>query len=285
MSRTRFLMALLAGVACTWTPLSAQTPLGSVPRDVMAVLLQSSDVSSGAPFDLQIGSAPAAFPKDLLPTATRVHVAAVSAASTTVVGVVAAWTAADLATFENALGAAGWVDERHRPAGLAETPRGALLLCRSRHFAVVSLAARELGGMFVRAVVAEDPKRTCAARPASGGGDLALPSLKPPAGAEASGAGIGGSADAVYSSVRIRTSQPLDALAAHYLAQLTSAGWQVEGQSSGTPLLAATRLVGRSTSGEALSGALVVTSLGDTGQVDVLLRVVRHVVTRARVGG
>lgn len=282
MSRMRFLMAFLAGVACMATPLSAQTPLGSIPKDVMAVLLQTPDVASAGSFDLQIGTAPSAFPRDLLPPATRVQVAAIAAASTTVVGVVTVWTAADLAAFEGALGTAGWIDERSRPAGLAEAARGAMLLCRGGQFATVSLMAREPAGMFVRASVTQDPKRSCAARPTTGSGDLSLPSLRPPSGADASGAGIGGNADAMYTSVRLRTTQALEAVSAHYVAQLTSAGWHVEGQSAGSPQLTATRLGRRSATGEALSAALVVTALGDTGQVDVLLRVVRNVVTRTR---
>ncbi|MEZ5316056.1 MAG: hypothetical protein R2752_01500 [Vicinamibacterales bacterium] len=266
-----------AGATGAIAQTSTLTSGGTVPSDVMAVLLQGSDVGSGRAFDLRIGSAPAAFPADLLPAGTRVNATAVGPQATTVVGTLTSYVAADQPAFEAMLTSAGWIEMVSRPKGFTAIVQGVpLTLCRGAEFATVSFAPRMPSGMFVRASVATDASRTCAAPHMSDFSDLPLPSLRPPAGTESSGAAIGGTPDATYTTVRLATTRPVDQIAAHYRDQLTSSGWRVEGEATENGAMSVTRFSTASTGGDPMSGMLVVTALGQSGQVDVLLRLVRN---------
>jgi hypothetical protein len=283
MSRSRTLLALAAAVLFVQASRAAAqstttTATGNtVSKDVVAVLLQGPDVAPGEPFDLRVGSAPVGFPIDLMPAGTRVTATATTATATTVVGTLARFAQSDRPGFDASLAAAGWIDDGSRPRGLtAIAPGTAIAVCRGNDHATVTFTPREPTGAFVRASVVQDPQRACVARPVSTFGDVPMPSLRPPSGAESSAAGIGGTANAMYSSVRLRTTQSLETIVSHYASQLSAAGWRVEGQTSELKAVAVTRLSGASTTGEALSGVLVVTSVGSAGQVDVLLRVVRN---------
>jgi hypothetical protein len=281
MSRHRTLLALSTVAFCAQTIAAApqQTPTSAttISRDVVAVLLQGPDVAPGEAFDLRMGAAPAGFPADLLPTGTRVAATATTSKATTVVGTLARFAQADRPAFESSLARSGWIDEEARPRGLNATAQGTpIVVCRGADFATVTFTPREPTGTFVRASIVKDETRRCAARPVSTFGDVPMPSLRPPSGAESSGAGIGGNSNAMYSSVRLRTAQPVETIASHYASQLTAAGWKVEGHTAEEKSIAVTRLSGSSTTGEPLSGMLVVTSLASADQVDVLLRVVRN---------
>lgn len=282
MSRHRTLLALATVALCAQTvaaaPQQTQTSAANtVSRDVVAVLLQGPDVAPGEAFELRMGVAPPGFPADLLPAGARVAATAMTGKATTVVGTLARFAQADRPAFESSLAKAGWIDEETRPRGLNATAHGApIVVCRGADFATVTFTPRDAGSTFVRASVVRDETRRCVARPISTFGDVPMPSLRPPSGAESSGAGIGGNSNAMYSSVRLRTGQAVETIASHYASQLSAAGWKVEAQTSEAKSIAVTRLSGASTTGEPLSGMLVVSSLTGVDQVDVLLRIVRN---------
>jgi hypothetical protein len=278
MSRRGLLLApaLFLTLPVTFAAQTRSSDATSVSREVVAVLMQGPDIAPGEPFDLRVGTAPEAFPADLMPNGTRVAASATTANALAVVGTVARFAQADRPGYEGSLHAAGWIDNEVHPRGLNAAALGApIAVCRGARFATVTFTPRDAGGVFVRASITEDPKRTCAARPRATYGDVPIPSMRPPSGAESSGAGFGGNPDAMYSSVRLRTGQPLDAIASHYTSQLSAAGWKVDGQTTEPQQVAVTRLSAATTAGEPLSGTLVVTSLGRSNEVDVLLRIVR----------
>jgi hypothetical protein len=140
----------------------------------------------------------------------------------------------------------------------------------------MAFSPRPAGGIYVRASLMNDPRRVCAAQPLTAHAEIPLPSLAVPDGAVAGRVSMGGSSDTVSSAVRIRTDIDVEAVGSHYAAQLTAAGWRIEGRSGDSGAVSVTRLRATSVAGEPVTGLLIVTAIGGTGELDVMLRVVRH---------
>jgi hypothetical protein len=244
----------------------------SVPREVIAILLEGLERGG---FDLRLGDA-LEFPDDLLPAGAEIAVSAVGDETTTVVATTPTLSASARVDYEQRLVAAGWTNPE-RPTGFMASATGPLVtVCRGSEFATVSFSPRPAGGSYVRAAVMTDTRRACAAQPSTAYAEMPLPSLAAPVGAVTGRASMGGTSDTVYSAVRIRTDIPVEAVGSHYAEQLTTAGWRVEGQSGDPGAVSVTRLGATSPAGEAVTGLLVVTAIDGTGDLDVMLRVVRH---------
>jgi hypothetical protein len=184
----------------------------------------------------------------------------------------------DRSAFERRLDGAGWINPL-LPAGFAAPPtRASLTMCRGDRFAMISFAPRSEGGTWVRASIVTDAERPCIARPRATASQVPLPALAPPAGARGGHASVGGTPDAMYSSVRLETRRSAAEVAAHYAGQLTAAGWTIEGRSSEAATMAVTRLRTSGAAGERITGLLVVTSLDALDQMDVLFRIVQPAV-------
>jgi hypothetical protein len=134
--------------------------------------------------------------------------------------------------------------------------------------------ARREGGSYLRAAVSVEPGRACSTQPAAALASLPLPSMPAPAGAVAGRASMGGTADSLYSAIRLETRETVQAVSAHYANQLAAAGWTVEGQAADAAAMAVTRLRTTGAAGERVTAVLVVTAIEGTGAIDVLLRLV-----------
>jgi hypothetical protein len=248
---------------------------GAVPREAMALLLAGPEGFGSRPFDLRVGSAPAGFPGDLLPTGALVRVSAGIDGLAAVVAVAARFSADDRVAFEQQLEAGGWINPL-RPAGFAAREAGpSLSLCRGDRFATLSFLTRSEGGSYVRASVATEPGRACLVQAPSVVSTVPLPSMPVPADARSGRASMGGTSDAMYTSIRLTTRQSVEAISAHYVRQLTSAGWTVEGRTADGAAMSVTRLRAAGTSGASATALLVITAVDGSGEVDVLLRLVQ----------
>ncbi len=246
----------------------------SVPREAMAVLLSGPEGFGNRPFDLRVGSAPAGFPGDLLPSGALVRVSAGTDGLSAVVAIVARFSADERVVFEERLESAGWINPL-RPAGFAARETGpSLSLCRGDQFATLSFLSRSEGGSYVRASVATERGRACLVQAPSVVSNVPLPSMPVPEGARSGRASMGGTPDALYSSIRLTSSRGADAIGAHYARQLSAAGWTVEGQTS-DGAMSVTRLRSAGTAGSSVTALLVVTAIEGSGEVDVLLRLVQ----------
>jgi hypothetical protein len=78
------------------------------------------------------------------------------------------------------------------------------------------------------------------------------------------------------STTRLETTLATRAVAEHYERQLVAAGWKVTARLRDGDEMALTRFDVPSRIGPPLSGALSVATLGETGDVDVFLRVIRN---------
>ncbi len=248
----------------------------AVPREAMALLLSGPEGLGTRAFDLRVGAAPADFPEDLLPNGALVRVSAGIDGLSAVVAVVARFSSAERMAFEERLAGAGWVNP-FQPAGFAPRTIGpSLSVCRGDRFATINFLTRSEGGSYVRASVATEPGRACLAQaPSPVTTPLPLPSMPVPPGARSGRASMGGTPDAMYSSVRLSAPQSVEAIGAHYAAQLTAAGWTLEGMTADGAAMSVTRLRSAGPAGASVTAVLVVTAVGESGEVDVLLRLVQ----------
>lgn len=278
MSRHPFRFAVLSCAFAVLMPAQAaagQTP--TVSRDVLAILLEGPDGIAGRPFDLRVGSAPPEFPADLLPPGAEIRVSAVESEpeTMTIVALVSKFSLEDQSRFERRLATAGWIDP-DRPRGfVAPSSSPTLTLCRADQLAKLTYLPEAGGGTFVRAMFERDTGRTCRARPETTYTDVPLPTLSVPDGARTGRAAIGGTPDAMYSSIRLETSQGVDRVSAHYAGQLTEAGWTLEGESGDDRSMSVARLRAVGRGGQPVTGLLIVTAIEGTRQIDVMLRVVQ----------
>jgi hypothetical protein len=148
-------------------------------------------------------------------------------------------------------------------------------LCRGDRFATLTFLPRSEGGAYIRASVATEPGRACLAQAPAGVTPVPLPSMTAPPGARSGRASMGGTPDAMYSSIRLSTTQSAGAIGAHYAGQMTAAGWTVEGRSTDDAAVSVIRLRSTGQGGAPVTAVLVVTALGQAGEVDVLLRLVQ----------
>jgi hypothetical protein len=270
--------ALIVAVDVAGAPLwlmarSQQASADTVPKEIVAILMRGAPLQG---FDLRVGGPPADFPKDLLPAGTEVAVSAVSDRGTTIVGIASGLSATDRARLDQALSAAGWISAGPRVRGFtmntADMPTS---ICRGSDFASVALIPRPEGGSYVRASNVKDPRRSCQPRPEMSFTDVNIPALPPPPNSKAYGGGGGGSLDQMYSSTRLETTFSLAALASHYTALFTAAGWQIEGRTIEEERLSVTRFSTKSTNGDPITAILTITSFRNSSLIDLAVRIVR----------
>jgi len=248
---------------------------GAVPREAMALLLTGPEGFGSRPFDLRVGFAPADFPIDLLPAAAVIRVSAGLDGLSAVVAVVARFSIDDRLAFEERLESGGWINPLQPPGFVAREARPSLSVCRGDRFATLSFLSRSEGGSYVRASVTTEPGRACHAQASATTVNVPLPSMAVPPGARSGRASMGGTPDAMYSSIRLTTDQGVEAIGAHYARELTAAGWSVEGTTADDAAMSVTRLRSSGPSGATATALLVVTAVGASGEVDVLLRLVQ----------
>jgi hypothetical protein len=267
-------IAVVATVLTVLQPLTAQDQGGSVPADVMDLLLQGAITRD---FELRVGSAPEGFPQAVLPEGTRLVAAAVSARGTTVVGTLARPAPEGIAGHERALGEEGWITVGPPRQAFARGPELLLYVCRGTDFVTIGLLPREQGGQYVRAVHTRDERRPCAARPGMSLSDVVVPTLLPPQGARVEGGSGGGNMDAHYWTVRLHTSMRARDVLRHYANQLVAAGWRLDG-SEDVSGVAVARVVGATVNGQPVTGLLIVTPLQASGDpvLDAFLRLIRN---------
>ncbi|HUF47129.1 MAG TPA: hypothetical protein VMM93_04875 [Vicinamibacterales bacterium] len=250
----------------------------AVPREAMTLLLTGPENLAARPFDLRVAATPPDFPVDVLPAGAAVQVSAGGDRVAAVVAALMRFASEDRSAFERRLQQAGWINPMQPMGFSAPAAQSRIVVCRGDLFAAVSFAQRGEGGTWVRASVVTDTARSCVARPQATASSVPVPALVPPAGARGGHASLGGTPEAMYSSVRLETRQSVAEVAAHYAGQLTAAGWTIEGRSSEAATMAVTRLRTSSATGERITGLLVVTSLDGFTQMDVLFRIVQPAV-------
>jgi hypothetical protein len=228
------------------------------------------------PIDI-VASPPDTFPKELVPASAAVAAVGVSGPSTVVVGLLSA-APFDSIRFVWTLEDAGWT--RMTPVRAGFLPAGpplATTMCRTGTFATISLLTGVGTDRYIRIAAGPNPQRSCAPvgnlRPLS---DVPIPLLELPPGTRTSGAGGGGSFDEIESWIRLENSAGVAALAAHFIPQLTDAGWTVVGGSVGDGALSVTRLTSRSKAGDPVTAVLTFVALDGTPSIEAVLHVIRN---------
>jgi hypothetical protein len=275
--QTVALTAATCALAAQVMAQGASTGTPTVSREVLAILLEGPDGLRGRSFDLSVGALAPGFPADLVPPGADVRASAVEAqsAATTVVAAAPRFSLADQGRFEQRLAAAGWIDP-DRPRGfVGPSTSPTLTLCRGDQFAKVTYIPDATGGSFIRAMVERDAARACVVRPEMTDTVVPVPTLTIPEGARSGRAAIGGTPDAMYSSIRLETAHSVEQVNAHYAAQLTSAGWTLASAAAGDRSMAVSRLRATGRGGRAVTGLLIVAAIEGTSQIDVMLRVVQ----------
>ena len=247
----------------------------TVSREAMGVLLGGPEGLADRPFDLRVGSLPADFPADLLPNGAEIRVSAGVDGLSAVVAVLAHFSTDERIAYEQRLEGAGWTNPL-RPVGFATRDVGPTLsLCRGDRFATLVFLLRSDGTSYVRASVVTEPGRACRAGTPAAPEAVPLPTMSVPAGARSGRASMGGTADAMYSSIRLATRMAAGEVGAHYARQLVAAGWAIEGEAHDDRSMSVTRLRGATPAGASMTAVLVVTAVGGADEVDVLLRLVQ----------
>jgi hypothetical protein len=234
--------------------------------------------SGGGPpelLDPRDGPLPATFPRDLLMPETDVLLWGGSDHGTVVVAIARKLSGDDVTRAEQVLLARGWIvgmgmpDEGFVSARLDKP----LSMCRGTDFASVRVTPRNLGGFYVIASLASDPRRACSGRP-NMLPDVRLPALEPPAGVKQSGAGGSSGRDAWETRATVTGGRSVADLADAYIAQLVAQGWKLEERVPPSGSWAVVRLSSKTTAGEPLFGMLMITPIGN-GTCEALFRLVR----------
>jgi hypothetical protein len=266
--------------------LPARPNLTGAPDDVMSVLQRGPTSLPGESAEIGVGPAPEGFPKEVLPPGAEVGAAAISPRMTTVVALVPGLSLEGRLREQARLAVAGWISAVPTPRGFASGPADRpITVCRGIEFVSIAYLDRAAGGAFVRASLTNDPRRPCIARPDATFADLDLPVLVAPPGAKTTGGGAGGGADAMFSQTRLDTTLTPREVAAHYVRQLESAGWKVEGRANEDDMISVTRLSITSRIGDAMTAVLTIAALPGTSSLDLTLKFVRNNLSRGRVGG
>lgn len=253
----------------------------AVSRELMNMVLRGPGVALGDTFDLR-NAAPADFPSELLPPGSKVGAAGVAASATVVVAIAPDAPEAVRLNETKRISELGWTIASPVRGGLVAAPAGTpIVFCRRTDFAYVGFVARAEGGSYVRIGVTKEPGRSCAAVPSVTLSTAAnVPSMVPPPGARSFGGGGGGSNDSWYSSMRLETTQSPSDVEAHYLKQLTAAGWKIVGKRLAGSDTSLVRFSFETPDGQALTGMLTVTSFPNTRALDVNVRVIRDLPAR-----
>ena len=228
------------------------------------------------PIDI-VAAPPDTFPKELLPASAAIAAVGVSGPSTVVVGVLGA-APFDAIRFVWTLEDAGWTRVTPVRAGFVPANQPvATTMCRSATFATVSVSAGPGTDRYIRIAAGPNPQRSCAPvgnlRPLS---DVPIPLLELPPGTRSSSAGASGSSDETESRVRIESAVGVAALAAHFIPQLTGAGWTVVGSTVGDGGLSVTRLTSKSKAGDPVTALLTFVVLDGTAYIEAVLQVIRN---------
>jgi hypothetical protein len=267
------LVALSSGVAVR-TP-HAQS--SAIPADVVSLLMRIGAIgdSSGT---IQAGPPPADFPLAVLPPGAQPIATAISAANgTTVIATAPDIDAARLRAHYMSLVSAGWTEVGPPVRGFVTTAVPQQFnVCRGADFVVLAAYPRQEGGSYLRATVIRDTRRACFTPPIVSMADVDIPMLTAPDGVRLFGPSSSGGLDSQTSMVRAASPAPVRALADHFESQLSAAGWKVIGRARVRDAMSMTIFALTSRNGDALTGWLGVTALGDDGDTDVVLRIVRN---------
>lgn len=274
------LLALTPGSGLDAAPESRQ----GIPAEVVAMLAPMAGPSApGAGGELRAGGPPAGFPAGIFPPDSTFNATLEVPARnfTVVVATALKLSAAEFEKYEAGLIDSGWVSTSPRLRGFtmgAPSGQYPINVCRGNDFISLTSQSRAAGGLYLRATLTRDPRRSCFAPAGSSTmADIDMPRLSPPAGArQVGGGGGGGGLDALYSTARIETTMAPRAVAEHYEKLLVGAGWKVVARLRDGDELALVRLEVPSRMGVPLSAWLSATKLGDTGDQDVFLRVLRN---------
>jgi hypothetical protein len=267
------LVVLSSGVAAR-TP-QAQSP--AIPADVVSLLMRIGAVgdSTGT---IQAGPPPADFPLAVLPAGAQPIATAISAANgTTVIATAPDVDAGRLRAHYLSLVSAGWTEVGPRVRGFVTTTVPQQFnVCRGADFVVLAAYPRQEGGSYLRATVVRDTRRACFTPPIVSMADVDVPMLTAPDGVRLFGPSSSGGLDSQMSTVRAASPAPVRTLADHFESQLIAAGWKIVGRARVRDAMSLTTFALTSHSGDALTGWLGVTALGDNGDADVVLRIVRN---------
>ncbi len=226
-----------------------------------------------------VPTVPESFPKELLPPGSTAAAVAIAGSSTIVVSTIAAAPRFDWIRFQWALEDAGWIAlTQIRYGFMPAAQMTSATVCRGSTFATLSLSTGVGGERFLRVLAGPNPQRSCAP---TGGmrlfSDVPIPPLEVPPGAQTIAGGSGsGNQDSLESAARLDTRLSVTDLAAHFVPQLTAAGWTVEGTAGGDSKTSITRLKSKSKAGDPVTMLLILTVLDDTPYVDAVMRVVRN---------
>ena len=276
-------------------PLTAQSPAqagDTIPKELVALLLRGPGASGSDTFDIKIG-APADFPRELLPDDATAAVSMVSGGQTAVV-VEAPKLTDDLRAWVSKAEAAGWITSGPGMPmrGLMSSSSAVMQtvsLCQGDRYMSALLSERPAGGRYVRISLTTDPRRgNCQPLPRYGGpsyfADVTVPMLRPPAGSRTfGGGGMSSSSDSYEQRLRIDTKLSPEAVVQHYVAQMQSAGWHLDGRADAEGVAIA-RLTMNSSLKELVVANLVANVMPD-GDRDVVFRLMRDDPNRRRMPG
>jgi hypothetical protein len=280
MSRARGVLAVMAfALSCGWA--HAQESSQGIPAEVVSMLAPMTSTSGGG--ELRAGRPNADFPADVFPRGSTINATLLmpSRNTTVVVATAPSLSAEDLEKHETTLLASGWISTGPRPRGFTmSSPSGQapINVCKASDFVSLTSQPRAAGGLYVRATLSRDLRRTCVASlSTSMMTDIDLPRLPPPVDArQVGGGGGGGSLDTFTSGIRLETMLSPRGVMDHYEKLLVGAGWKVSGRLRDGDDMAMVRFDVPSRIGPSLSGWLSATKLADTGDQDVFLRVLRN---------
>lgn len=265
-------------LACSLVLEARQDAGQAIPAEVVSLLMTTGMTGSSAG-ELRSGGPPADFPSGLFPPGSIVNATLVSPTrGTVVIATAAKLSMAEFEAHGDRLTSGGWQTNGPRMTGfMSSNAPNAINVCRNADFVNLTAHRRESGGLFVRATLTRDPRRTCVPMPGmTMFADIDIPRLVLPAGArQVGGGGSSSGNDAMSSTIRLEASIPPAAVAEHYEKLLVAAGWKVIGRLRDGDGMVFTRFEVPSRAGLPLVGAISAMRLPETGDLDVFLRVVR----------
>lgn len=222
------------------------------------------------------GPPPADFPKEVLPRGTVPVASGASGVYTIVVGTLPSRPSGWRAELLSTVSALGWISQMPAQSGFVMGPADTASICKGTDFVDVALSTK-VTGVYVRAVLARDPRRQCASRGAGSAisfADVTFPVLEPPDGGKMTSGGGGGSSSEWTSHTQLTSDLSMAALADHYLRQIVDAGWNEDGAPAFFDDAMVIRFKAPSKIGPALPAMLIISAFDDH-RFDLFLRLTR----------